>query len=57
MKLSRDTLALAGGEDRAATWAGDGINVQRLSPNPETVAFSSNHTVPNPSARLIDKAD
>lgn len=52
MKLSRVFLALAAtltvvaGAARAATWEGDLLNVQLLSPNPQTVAFNGNFNVP-----------
>ncbi len=41
-------LILAGGAGRAADWDGDQVNVQLLSPNPQTVAFNGNFIVPPP---------
>jgi hypothetical protein len=52
MKIVRSLLVLAvgmvlaTGEGRAATWQGDLLNVQFLSPNPQTVVFNGNFTVP-----------
>src|SRR6476660_1629127 len=52
MKIVRSLLVLAfgmilaTGAGRAATWEGDLLNVQFLSPNPQTVVFNGNFTVP-----------
>jgi hypothetical protein len=53
MKISRSLMALAaglilasGGPSQATTWQNDLLNVERLSPNPQTVAFNGNFTVP-----------
>ncbi|WP_207538859.1 PEP-CTERM sorting domain-containing protein [Sabulicella rubraurantiaca] len=40
------TLLVASGPGRAATWEGDLLNVQLLTPNSQTVAFNGNFTVP-----------
>ena len=39
-------MVLATGAGRAATWEGDLLNVQFLQPNPQTVVFNGNFTVP-----------
>ena len=39
-------MVLATGAGRATTWEGDLLNVQFLSPNPQTVVFNGNFTVP-----------
>jgi hypothetical protein len=52
MKISLSVLALATGfalatgSSRATTWVGDDLDVQLLSPNPQTVAFNGNFTAP-----------
>lgn len=52
MKIVRSLLVLALGmvlatsAGRAATWEGDLLNVQFLQPNPQTVVFNGNFTVP-----------
>lgn len=53
MKISRSVLFAAtglvlvgGGTSRAAAWQDDVLNVQLLQPNPETVAYNGNFTVP-----------
>ena len=52
MRISGPFLALAAGfvlasgASHAATWQSDLLNVQLLSPNPQTVAFNGNFTVP-----------
>src|SRR3954471_20734081 len=52
MKIVRSLLALAlgmvlaTGAGRAAPWEGDLLNVQFLTPNPQTVVFNGNFTVP-----------
>ena len=56
MKITRSFLALAAGfvlasgttyaAPLADTWANDLLNVQVLSPNPQTVAFNGNFNVP-----------
>jgi len=52
MKIVRSLLVLAlgmvlaTGAGRAATWENDLLNVQFLSPNPQTVVFNGNFTVP-----------
>jgi hypothetical protein len=52
MKIVRSLLVLAvgmilaTGAGRAAPWEGDLLNVQFLSPNPQTVVFNGNFTVP-----------
>jgi hypothetical protein len=52
MKIVRSLLILAlgmilaTGAGRAATWEGDLLNVQFLAPNPQTVVFNGNFTVP-----------
>src|SRR3954453_18239771 len=52
MKIVRSLLALAlsvvlaTGAGHAATWEGDLLNVQLLVPNPQTMAFNGNFTVP-----------
>ena len=52
MKIVQSLLVLAlgmvraTGAGRAATWEGDLLNVQFLQPNPQTVVFNGNFTVP-----------
>src|SRR4051794_12421585 len=52
MKIVRSLPALALGvvlatsAGHAATWEGDQLNVQFLAPNPQTVVFNGNFTVP-----------
>ena len=59
MKIVRSLLVLAlgmvlaTGAGRAATWEGDLLNVQFLSPNPQTVVFNGNFTVPASAINFI----
>ena len=59
MRISGPFLALAAGfvlasgASHAATWQSDLLNVQLLSPNPQTVAFNGNFTVPASNINIV----
>src|SRR3954449_11939646 len=59
MKIVRSLLVLAfgmvlaTGAGRAATWEGELLNLQFLSPNPQTVVFNGNFTVPDSGINFL----
>jgi PEP-CTERM motif len=53
LALATGLVVAASGASRAATWENDLLNVQLLQPNPQTVAFNGNFTVPASNILIV----